>query len=129
MPRPIKRRVVSCEPKANFFKPVGVQLQNIELVVMTLDEMEAIRLADYLGLYQEDAAAAMGVSRQTFGNIVASARKKMADAIINGKAIKIEGGIVNYVSGNSLCKRCGFKWSNSSGEENHTVCPNCKKDI
>lgn len=94
MPRPIKRRVVSCEPKANFFKPVGVQLQNIELVVMTLDEMEAIRLADYLGLYQEDAAAAMGVSRQTFGNIVASARKKMADAIINGKAIKIEGGLL-----------------------------------
>ncbi|MGB9730433.1 MAG: hypothetical protein C0187_00210 [Calditerrivibrio nitroreducens] len=107
---------------------MGVQLQDTELVVMTLDEMEAIRLADYLGLYQEDAAAAMGVSRQTFGNIVSSARKKIADAIINGKAIKIEGGMVNYVRGDFLCKRCGFKWSNPSWEESQTICPNCKKD-
>lgn len=63
-------------------------------VVLSLDEFEAIRLADYAGLYQEDAAVRMSVSRQTFGRIVESARKKIADVLINGKVLRIEGGDV-----------------------------------
>ena len=63
-------------------------------VVVTLDEFEAIRLADLDGLYQEQAAACMNVSRATFSRIVASAHKKLADALVHGKAVRIEGGPV-----------------------------------
>ena len=59
-----------------------------------MDEFEAIRLADLEGLYQEDAADRMGISRQTFGRIVASAHAKVAEALVKGKALKIEGGAV-----------------------------------
>lgn len=61
---------------------------------MTLDELEALRLADLDGLYQETAAARMGVSRQTFGNIIERAHRKVADALVNAKALRIEGGHV-----------------------------------
>ena len=66
----------------------------LEEINLTLDEFEAIRLADLEGLYQEDAAKRMGISRQTFGNIIDSAHKKIADAFLNGKAIRIEGGAI-----------------------------------
>jgi len=66
-------------------------------VNLTLDELEALRLADFDGLYQEEAAAKMNVSRQTFGNIIKSAHKKIAGALLQGKALKIEGGFVRKV--------------------------------
>jgi len=69
----------------------------LEEVKITLDELESVRLADYDGLYQEDAAKKMNVSRQTFGNIVNSAHKKIADALLNAKALKIEGGVVRRI--------------------------------
>jgi predicted DNA-binding protein (UPF0251 family) len=69
----------------------------LEEVNLALDELEAVRLADLEGLYQEDAAKKMNISRQTFGNIVNSAHKKIADALLNGKALKIEGGVVERV--------------------------------
>ena len=69
----------------------------LEEVNLTLDELEAIRLADLGELYQEDAAKKMNVSRQTFGNIVNSAHKKIADALLNAKALKIEGGNIERV--------------------------------
>ena len=69
----------------------------LEEVNLTLDELEAIRLADLRGLYQEDAAKKMNVSRQTFGNIINSAHKKIADALLNAKALKIEGGNIERV--------------------------------
>ena len=69
----------------------------LEEVNLTLDELEAIRLADLTELYQEDAAKKMNISRQTFGNIINSAHKKIADALLNAKALKIEGGIVERV--------------------------------
>jgi len=65
---------------------------NLEEVVLGLDEFEAVRLADYEQLYQEEAAARMNISRQTFGRIIEAAHKKIADVLINGKALKIEGG-------------------------------------
>jgi len=81
-------------PSADYFKPRGVPLCDLQEVCLTLDEYEAVRLADLVGLYQEEAAKKMNVSRQTFGNIIDSAHKKIADAIINAKALKIKGGIV-----------------------------------
>lgn len=95
MPRPFKCRNVNGRFPVNYYKPPGIPLRALEEVVLGVDEMEAIRLADAESLYQADAAEKMGVSRQTFGNIIKSAHQKIADALINGKAIKIEGGIVN----------------------------------
>jgi predicted DNA-binding protein (UPF0251 family)/predicted Fe-Mo cluster-binding NifX family protein len=94
MPRPFKCRRVCCEPQVNYFKPRGIPVSQLEEVVLTIDEFEAVRLADLEGLYQEDAAKKMNVSRQTFGNIIESAHKKIADTIVNAKALKIKGGIV-----------------------------------
>jgi len=69
----------------------------LEEVNLTLDELEAVRLADLEELYQEDAAKKMNISRQTFGNIINSAHKKIADVLLNAKALKIEGGTIERV--------------------------------
>ncbi len=95
MPRPVSRRRVGASPVARAYKPAGVPLRELEEVVLSLDELEAIRLADLEGLYQEACAVRMGISRQTFGRIVESARRKVADALVNGKALAFEGGIIH----------------------------------
>jgi len=92
--RPCRCRRIRCSPDANYFKPRGIPLNNLEEVNLTLDELEAVRLADFEGLYQEAAAKKMDISRQTFGNIINSAHKKIADVLLNAKALKIEGGKV-----------------------------------
>ena len=92
MPRPEKFRRICQKPVANYYKPRGIPLSALEHINLTLDEIEAVRLADLEGLYQEAAAQQMNVSRQTFGRIVDSAHKKIADALINGKALSIDGG-------------------------------------
>lgn len=92
MPRPRQCRRVAQLPQATYYKPRGVPLRMLQQVALTVDELEAIRLADLEGLYQEEAAQKMNVSRQTFGRIVEAARKKVADALVNGKALSIEGG-------------------------------------
>ncbi len=74
------------------FRPVGSSRYRLPSVTLRRDEAEAVRLADLQGLYQADAASRMGVSRPTFGRIVESARRKIADAIINRKCLRIEGG-------------------------------------
>ena len=88
MPRRVRRRI-----RGNFnhvcFKPCGMPNHALEIVQLSKDEMEAIRLADLQGLYQENAANKMEISRPTFGRILSSARAKIADAFINGKAIEI----------------------------------------
>lgn len=91
MPRPLKCRRVCGTPGADYFKPRGIPLSELEETDLTLDEFEAVRLADLEGLYQEDAAKKMNISRQTFGNIIAAAHKKIADAIVNSKALRIKG--------------------------------------
>jgi len=77
-----------------YFKPAGVPLRMLEDVALSLDEVEALRLADLKALHQKPAAEQMGVSRATFGRIVESARRKVADALINGKALRLGGGPV-----------------------------------
>ena len=89
MARPVKRRRIDCVPGANYFKPAGIPLRDLEEIVLGLDELEAMRLTDLEKLYQQDAAEKMGVSRQTIGNILKSAHQKLADALLNGKALRI----------------------------------------
>jgi len=94
MVRPKKNRIVAFNPNVSYFKPRGIPMTDLIEVCLTVDERESIRLADLLGMSHEEAGRSMGVSRATVGRIVQQARKVVADALINGKAIKIEGG--NY---------------------------------
>ncbi len=94
MSRPPCCRWISGKPWSTVFKPAGIPLSELQETVMTLDEFEALRLADLEGLYQEQAAAQMHISRPTFSRIIESARRKLADALVHGKALRIEGGPV-----------------------------------
>jgi predicted DNA-binding protein (UPF0251 family) len=73
-------------------------MSELDEVVLTLDEFEAVRWADWEGLYHAEAAQKLNVSRQTLGNILESARRKIADALIHAKALKIEGGVVQVTN-------------------------------
>lgn len=106
MPRPHKLRNVDGELEVCFFKPTGTPMVDLEIVELGEDELEAIRLADLEGLYQADSAERMGVSRPTFGNIIASAHKKIADALTQGKAIQIGGGPIQRCPQQGARKRC-----------------------
>lgn len=92
MPRPRNRRRVCALPQAYYYKPRGIPLSVLQQVILTIDEIEAIRLTDLEGLYQTQAAEKMNISRQTLGRILETAHKKIADALINGKALLIKGG-------------------------------------
>ena len=89
MPKRLRRRIRG-RFHHNCFKPCGMPRANLDFVLLTKDEMEAIRLADYKGMYQEEAAKEMEISRPTFSRILNSARKKIATALLEGKAIEIE---------------------------------------
>jgi uncharacterized protein len=99
MPRPFCPRRIRFEPGVTYFKPAGIPMVVLHEVIVTLDELEALRLADLNGLYQEQAAEQMKISRPTFARIVEAARKKTADALIHGKALRLEGGTV-IIKGN-----------------------------
>ncbi|MEN6615619.1 MAG: DUF134 domain-containing protein [Syntrophorhabdus sp.] len=90
MSRPKKYRCICCELQTDYFKPRGVPLSGLLEIQLDMDELEALRLADYEGLYQEDAAKKMNISRATFGRIISEAHRKVADAILNGKALRID---------------------------------------
>jgi len=89
MPRRIRRRIRG-QFHHKCFKPCGMRRAELEYEFLSKDEIEAIRLADFEGLYQEEAANEMEISRPTFSRILNSARKKIANALINGKAIEIK---------------------------------------
>jgi len=95
MPRPRRYRRVGFQPDVTYFKPAGVPMRGLVDSILALEEFEALRLKDLEGLDQSDCAEKMDISQPTFHRLVLSARKKVADAIVNGKAIKIEGG--NYI--------------------------------
>jgi len=97
--RPKKTRWVKCVPGERCFKPLCKPLNKLEEVYLTLDEFEAIRLSCLEGLKQEDAAKLMKVSRPTFSRIETSAHRKIADALVNIKAIRIEGGCCKIIGG------------------------------
>ncbi len=101
MPRRKCCRRVSDEPACALFKPAGVPARQLEKVPLGVDEFEALRLADYEGLYHQQAATRMNVSRQTFGRIISAARSSVATALIEGKALKIEGGVFKLDDGSS----------------------------
>jgi len=87
-------RKVSYIPRVNYFKPAGIRMGELEEICLLVEEAEAIRLKDLEKLEQEECAVKMNISRSTFSRLLDSARQKIADALLNGKAVRIEGG--NY---------------------------------
>jgi len=104
--RPPKVRRVEFVPHATYFKPAGIPAQELEEVVLTVEEVEALRLRDLLKLDQESCAERMGVSRATFQRILGEAREKVTGALIEGKALRISGGTYYYAQpGSGHCHR------------------------
>ena len=127
MARPRHCRRVGCLPETKYFKPRGIPLYALEEVILTVDEFEAIRLADLDSLYQEQAAQKMKVSRPTFGRIIESAHKKVAEALVKGKALKIEGGEFEMASIRKFkCYDCQHSWELPYGTGRPEDCPSCK---
>jgi predicted DNA-binding protein (UPF0251 family) len=128
MARPRKCRWVESEPDVNFFKPKGIPLRGLEQMVISVDELEALRLSDYLGLNQEEVAQEMKVSRPTVTRMLARARRTIADALVHGKAIKIEGGDYQIAQRRFLCQTCDHTWINPAGYDQPQFCPQCQGD-
>lgn len=122
MVRPKKCRLVDALPDVTYFKPAGIPLMFLSEVKLSIEEVEALRLKYLENLEQVEGAKRMGVSRPTFQRVMASAHKKVADAILNGKAIRIEGG--NYHL-SSIIRHCrqGHSWA---GQDN-SRCPECEE--
>jgi uncharacterized protein len=123
--RPIQRLVTGLPP-AELFKPAGVPMRQLETVELAIDELEAMRLVDHEGLSHEEAAHYLGVSRQTAGRVVDSARRKVADALLGGKALAIGGGAYRVAATARCCNDCGARWAvgedEMAGDER---CPSC----
>ncbi len=143
MPRPPKSRRVAFVPHLTYFKPAGVPLKQLKEECLGIEELEAIRLKDLEGLEQEACAKRMGISRPTFHRIISSARAKVARSLVEGKAIRIEGGNFQLAAGRMHCHHCGHTSRAGPGEgktgepleplqasslnmENH--CPDCYKE-
>jgi predicted DNA-binding protein (UPF0251 family) len=94
MPRPRRIRRIFFEPGIDFFKPAGVMMRNLKENILTKDELEAVRFIDYEKIEQSKVAKKMKISQPTLSRLLSSARKKIADSLVNGKAIRIKGG--NY---------------------------------
>ena len=133
MAKPKKERTVLHPPAVIFFKPQGIPLVRLEKVVLNVDEYEALRLVDYEGLNQAEAAKKLGISRPTCARIVEDAHKKVAEAITLGKAIRIEGGAFALLKNLMRCRDCGQIWEalaedtakRTSKEPEKISCPHC----
>lgn len=108
LPRPRQCRLVQENPRVNYFKPRGVPLRELTEAYLAVEGYEALRLADMEGLTMEEAASRMEVSRHTFGRILANARRAVADALVNGRALHIQGGHYEVLGNDSLkSSQCG----------------------
>jgi len=103
-------------------------MRSLERVVLTFDEVEALRLSDCEGMYQERAADSMKVSRPTFGRILESARGKVADALLHGKALMFETGPAVQRLVRLRCPACEFEWETDADEELMN-CPACGRTV
>jgi predicted DNA-binding protein (UPF0251 family) len=149
MVRPQKRRIIENEPAITYYKPQGIPLRDLEENALSVDELEALRLADAEGLDQTTAADKMGVHQSTFNRILSKARRKAAEALCSGKAIRIQGGAytmprrdgtgpagrqyggrgrqgLGFQPGTCRCPSCGHETPHARGQPcNRTPCPKC----
>lgn len=124
MSRPKKERMVHQPPLYTAFKPVGIMGSALQQLALNLDEYEAIRLADYLGMDHAEAAEEMEISRSTFTRLIEEARKKVSQFLIEGKQLYIEGGNIHFRGNVIRCLDCGHMFN--TGFENDLIkCPAC----
>jgi len=123
--RPPIERAVGGVPHVTLFKPAGVPGRELEQLPLAVDELEAIRLVDLEGLSHEQAASAMGVSRQTVGRVLERGRAKVAEALVGGKAILIGGGQYRVEPRQLCCPACGAVWAAATDAPPSAVCPSC----
>jgi predicted DNA-binding protein (UPF0251 family) len=129
--RPEKLRCVGQLPAIGLFRPVGIPASALEDVRVSLEELESIRLKDLEGLEQEECAQQMHISRPTFHRILESGRKKLADALINGKAIQIVGGNFELAQRLFKCGNDGHEWNvpfETLAQKIPLSCPKCLSD-
>lgn len=128
MVRPKKERVVGIPTSLSYFKPGGIPLRKLEEILLTVDELEALRLCDLEQLSHEEAGARMKVSRATLGRIVREARQKVADALVHAKALRVEGGNYRVMEETRLfvCIDCGNRWEEPYGTGRPGGCPACE---
>jgi len=154
MPRPLRIRRIFFQPRIRHFKPAGVPLANLDETILTFEEVEVIRLIDYENTEQSKAAKRMKISQPTLSRILNSARKKLADAVVNGKAIKLQGGKFQMVQprkglglrriggkgrmggkasgpgGVCICPKCGYKEPQIRGQPcMNKKCPKCGQTL
>ncbi|MBI9071189.1 MAG: DUF134 domain-containing protein [Melioribacteraceae bacterium] len=107
MSRPYRKRRIELPPSIKNFKPCGIPRKDLQSISLSIDEYEAIRLADYKGLEHSEAAEQMEISRPTFSRLIEKSRNKIAQAIIDGKELIVEGGNVEFRNTVKRCKECG----------------------
>ncbi len=135
MARPPKERRVEYIPEVRFFKPAGIPMRNIAEINLSIEEVEAIRLKDQEGLTQQECSEKMEVSRPTFQRVLTSARRKIADALIDGMAIRFEGGDYKLAQKKYYCPECDEEfsrpraWGRKRRQRGyHVECPECGND-
>jgi len=137
--RPKIKRTIRFFPEITYFKPAGIPLRMLSEIILSLDEVEAMRLAELEDLDQEKAAEEMKISRITFLRILHCAHKKIAEALIYGKALRMEGGEImandqSQRSGDERLQDCQT-WGQNVGRgrglggSGTCVCPNCKEEF
>ncbi|PLX71521.1 MAG: DNA-binding protein [Denitrovibrio sp.] len=126
MPRPSKPRTIGVRPEICNFKPRGIPTKKLKSVNIALDEFEAIRLADYEGLSHEDASVLMNISRPTFSRLVEKARINIANFLVEGAELVIEGGNVEFRE--CGCKNCKEGLPTSRIERRNHECPTTLKE-
>jgi predicted DNA-binding protein (UPF0251 family) len=126
MARPHKERTVRYQPKVRLYKPQGIPREFLQTLVLTVDQLEALRLADHEGASHDSGAVKLGVSRATFGRILEAARRTVAEALLQGKALVIEGGTYSLASEQSFyCLRCRCK---HTSVQKSGVAPRCPRE-
>lgn len=129
MARPRKPRRVAFLPGVTYFKPRGIPLRILEEVRLSVDELEALRLKDLEGLEQEEGAEEMGISRQTFQRVLEEAHRKVAEALVQGKALRIEGGDYELAPMRYRCRHCGHRWEQLITSGIPAACPSCEGQL
>ena len=157
MVRPRRTRRISFQPDVTYFKPAGIHMVHLKETVLSFDELEAIRLVDSEGMEQGKAGKRMKISQSTLSRLLRTGRKKLADAIIQGNAIKIQGGNFKMVQptgkglgrgrgaggrgrmggefaagpgGTCVCPKCGAKASHQTGVPCYQQkCPKCQSPM
>lgn len=107
MPRPRKCRKVCCLPRNMAFYPANTESKGSDVIIMSVDEYESVRLIDHEGFSQEECGEYMNIARTTVQLVYNSARKKLADALVNGRPLKIEGGDYSLCDGKEAYCGCG----------------------